>query len=69
MLNNNLIDLRQSLSCERIEFTDGTALKNVFIFILDQFVIISTDKNLSEPPTWYNINFIKNMQKVQKCEN
>ena len=69
MLNNNLINLRQSLSCEKIEFTDGTILENVFIFILDNFVIVSKDKNLSEPPTWYNVNLIKNMQKVQKYEN
>lgn len=69
MLNNNLINLRQSLSCEKIEFTDGTILENVFIFILDNFVIVSNDKNLSEPPTWYNVNLIKNMQKVQKYEN
>ena len=67
MYNNNLINLRQSLSCEKINFTDGTALENVFIFILDNFVIVSKDMEMTEAPTWYNVNLIKNMQKVQKA--
>ena len=69
MLNNNLINLKQSLKCEKIEFTDGNTLENVFIFLLDNFVIVSTTLDMTEPPTWYNINIIKSMQKVEKYEN
>ncbi len=64
MANNKFINLNNSIKVKYIGFADGNIIKNVKVFITDNFIIVSDENGETEenPPTMYNINLVEFMK-------
>ena len=64
MANNKFINLNNSIKVRCIGFADGNIIKNVKVFITDNFIIFTEENGETEenPPTMYNINLVEFMK-------
>lgn len=64
MTNNKFINLNNSIKVRCIGLVDGNIIKNVKVFITDNFIIVSDENGETEenPPTMYNINLVEFMK-------